>query len=156
MPTSPEVRERLSHIKTLIAHNRKAQAKELLLVLLKDDPTNARAWYMSSFVFDDLDLQIAAVQKTLEYKPDSMRAEERLKHLQAQRQIDSVDLVLSTAPSRFASQIRPPVPAGDIQTAMVSRFPNAPILVCVGIGFSVILTTLMALGIDQLAALVTR
>jgi hypothetical protein len=60
----------------------KKAAKELLQLALKDDPKDARAWYIYSQVVDDKKQQAYCLKKILEFHPENQQIQEQLARLE--------------------------------------------------------------------------
>ena len=89
MATSPDVQARLNKSMALIKAGRTAEAKKVLYRLLKDEPNNAQAWYLTSYVASTFDKQMKSVKKALWLDPTFVEATERRTELLRQSDADA-------------------------------------------------------------------
>jgi len=88
MATPQDVQARLNKSLNLIKAGRTQDAKQLLYRLLKDEPNNAQAWYLTSYVASTFDKQMKSVKKALLIDPTFVEAAERRAELLRQSDID--------------------------------------------------------------------
>ena len=63
----------------------KESAKKLLSQVVKQDPQNARAWYLLSQVVDKDEQATYCLEKALEANPDNIRVAQRLQQIRTER-----------------------------------------------------------------------
>jgi hypothetical protein len=74
----------------LIKAGRTKEAKQLLYRLLKDEPGNAQAWYLTSYVASTFDKQLKSVKKALWLEPTFVEAAERRAELLGASDVDAI------------------------------------------------------------------
>lgn len=63
----------------------KAQAKKMLAQVVKQEPQNARAWYLLSYVVDNKEQAVFCINKVLEVVPGNEQAQGRLQELRGEK-----------------------------------------------------------------------
>lgn len=144
MPTSPDVQARLNKSMALIKAGRTQEAKKLLYHLLKDEPNNPQAWYLTSFVASTFDKKMKSVKRAIWLEPNFVEAIERRSELLRQSDVD-VDVTPST-PLLFQQDIAASLEVDFPEGADApSEAPSQPFPVVKFIVGMVVGTTLMVL-----------
>ncbi|MBX3081532.1 MAG: hypothetical protein KF716_07825 [Anaerolineae bacterium] len=152
MATPQDVQARLNKSLNLIKAGRTQDAKRLLYRLLKDEPNNAQAWYLTSYVASTFDKQMKSVKKALLIDPAFVEAAERRAELLRQGDVD-VDATPSQ-PMLFHDDLAAGLDLDFPQGAddsMVSALPFPTVKYIVGM---VVGTTLMILLVLLMARII--
>jgi len=93
----------------------KEAARNTLSGVVRQEPNNARAWYLLSQVIEDKEKVIYCLQKVLELLPDNQQAKERLTQLltptniPANQQAQLSQIQIQTPQSRTVATEKPKV-----------------------------------------------
>ncbi len=85
MSDQAEIERKLTRIKQAIKERHPDEARQLLIEVLKADPQNADAWFVSSFLIKDPAAQLDAAQRALNINPNFAAAQKRLQELQTRQ-----------------------------------------------------------------------
>ena len=76
----PNLEQAVSALKS----GQRTRARQLLVEIVKDQPKNAQAWYVLSFVVDNQNQQIYCLQRVLKFAPEHQAARTKLEKLISQ------------------------------------------------------------------------
>ncbi len=135
----------------------KAGAKKILVQVVKNEPSNAQAWYLLSWVVDEKEQIIYCLNKVLEIIPDNSQAKARLRKLQEESTpIPSIQLQTTTPKPPIPVQTTTPEPSIPTHTTKKkSGLDKRIVIVIAGIlGFCIILAG-VCFGINALGLFTT-
>ena len=147
MATSPDVQARLNKSMTLIKAGRTAEAKKVLYRLLKDEPNNAQAWYLTSYVASTFDKQMKSVKKALWLDPTFVEATERRTELLRQSDADTVPSPPMFFREDISAGLEVDFPEGaDEPAAATQSFPVIKFIVGMVVGTTLMVLLVILLG----------
>jgi hypothetical protein len=117
-------------------------ARKLLTQVVKEDPKNARAWYLLSQVVDKKEHSIYCLEKALEIDPDNLQVSQRLRQLKS----DTKEPLPEDIPvARKAPQEPRELPKSKSSLILISGIAIIGIIIIIGL----VLIGLKAIGVFE-------
>jgi hypothetical protein len=148
-PTEEAIQEAIRQAKA----GNKAGAKQLLSQVVRQEPDNARAWYLLSQAVQSKEQAIYCLERVLKFQPDNAQAKERLARLQSEGVIKP-----QTETRRQSGELEKPqierkkVSSGAIVALMLTVFFGLS-AVCAGLFGNMLLPSPTPTALSQLATL---